>query len=538
MQSTALNNVVASRGDRWLQVFAVALVVFLVVLVVNAWVVDDAYITFRTVENIVNGHGATWNIAERVQGYSHPLWMLLILGGFWITSDVFWTCITISVVLTVASVLVAASFLTQGFGKNRWKPALLLIALVGSKAFIDFATSGLENSLSYVIAAAFVAAFVRDSGQATTPNEFRCGLLLSSLAFITRPDSLLVYLPCVIYLAATCRMSLDRRLKAALIASSPATLWLLFSLLYYGYPLPNTAYAKSSCTGFPASWTLQRGLEYALNSIRWDTASHAMLAASCVLCLWKRNIRVQILMAGTILYCALVVASLAATTHMSGRHFALPFFISIVVLTYLIASTRVAVGIGVALGVFVLWSPVSALKFGTTAYQPYEQNPNYIDTKFAVYTEHGALISNSGHPPLSDDPWFEYGLQARFVNPTEARVGPEAVGLAGFAAASRPFIVDSLGLTDPFLSRLPARRPFAPLDWKSGHFPRVVPDGYLASVQGDTNVIMDERLRRDYGVVRSITRGSLLRWQRFKDIWDVNSGRYSGSFGKACFAVE
>ena len=46
---------------------------FAVVLVTSAWLCDDAYITFRTVENTVEGFGPRWNVIERVQTYTHPL---------------------------------------------------------------------------------------------------------------------------------------------------------------------------------------------------------------------------------------------------------------------------------------------------------------------------------------------------------------------------------------------------------------------------------------------------------------------------------
>ena len=47
------------------------------VLVNTAWLSEDIYITLRVVDNFVNGYGLTWNVAERVQAYTHPLW----LGG-------------------------------------------------------------------------------------------------------------------------------------------------------------------------------------------------------------------------------------------------------------------------------------------------------------------------------------------------------------------------------------------------------------------------------------------------------------------------
>jgi len=42
----------------------VSLVLFAIVLLRTAWLCDDAYITFRTAYNFVNGFGPTWNAAE------------------------------------------------------------------------------------------------------------------------------------------------------------------------------------------------------------------------------------------------------------------------------------------------------------------------------------------------------------------------------------------------------------------------------------------------------------------------------------------
>jgi arabinofuranosyltransferase len=44
-----------------------------------AWLGDDAYITLRTVENWCSGHGLRWNLVDRVQTFTHPLWMLCLL---------------------------------------------------------------------------------------------------------------------------------------------------------------------------------------------------------------------------------------------------------------------------------------------------------------------------------------------------------------------------------------------------------------------------------------------------------------------------
>ncbi len=46
-----------------------------------AWLMDDAYIYFRYVDNAVFlGHGLVYNAGEHVEGFSSPLWTLLLLA--------------------------------------------------------------------------------------------------------------------------------------------------------------------------------------------------------------------------------------------------------------------------------------------------------------------------------------------------------------------------------------------------------------------------------------------------------------------------
>ena len=58
---------------------------FVVVLLRTAWLSEDAYFTFRSVENWVYGYGARWNVGERVQVYTHPLWFGLMSVSFFVT---------------------------------------------------------------------------------------------------------------------------------------------------------------------------------------------------------------------------------------------------------------------------------------------------------------------------------------------------------------------------------------------------------------------------------------------------------------------
>jgi arabinofuranosyltransferase len=503
--------------------FAAVLLLFLYVLVVNAWVVDDAYITFRTVDNFLNGYGLRWNVAERVQSYTHPLWMLLMAATAWITGEMFYSSIVLSAAVSLAAVLVAARAVSRDAA---WKAPLLVLALLSSKAVVDYMSSGLETPLAYLIAAVFATVMF---SRRPDESKLASAALCASLSFVTRPDSVVVYAPAIAYLVWT-----TRRVRPAVIASLPLLSWLTFSLVYYGFPLPNTAYAKSLGTDFPAGWVLRRGIEYTVNSVTWDTVAHLMLVAAALLAVVER--RARIVMAGVLLYAAFVVVGLGSATHMSGRHFAIPLFLAIVVFVHLIDSRKAGLAASCALAAFIAWSPVSPLKFGTSAYVPYTQDWNYIDAKYFVYKEGGALINWRPGRRLPDHNWYRLGELMRasdervfigVADPSFYGVSfGEATGYAGFAAGPDKFIIDVVGLNDPLLARLPSKVPSSYEDWKSGHFHRDVPDGYVESVSFNGNLLEDLETRTLYGAIRTITRGRIWSWQRLAEIVRVNLGAY------------
>ena len=86
----------------------------IVVLINNAWLCNDAFITYRTVDNFVNGHGLTWNVHERVQAFTHPLWMFLISVPYFFTGEMFFTPIIVSILVFG----LAVSLLILSFRKN------------------------------------------------------------------------------------------------------------------------------------------------------------------------------------------------------------------------------------------------------------------------------------------------------------------------------------------------------------------------------------------------------------------------------------
>ena len=89
-------------------IVAVSLV-FATVVLRTAWISDDAYITFRTIDNVLHGFGARWNVAERVQAYTHPLWMVLLTAAEFITREPYFTALAASLALSIATVWLLAT---------------------------------------------------------------------------------------------------------------------------------------------------------------------------------------------------------------------------------------------------------------------------------------------------------------------------------------------------------------------------------------------------------------------------------------------
>ena len=513
-----------------LLIIAVVLLFFLVLLQ-NSWLVDDAYITFRTVDNFVKGYGLTWNTGERVQVYTHPLWMFVISFFYLFTSEIFFTVIILSAFLTIAASVIAGIMVTSNFKESPWKFPLLILAFMCSKAVIDYASSGLENPLSYLFMAIFLFKFIsiRFDTQKTDLKAVGLLFLLASLAFLNRADTLIIYIPALIYLLYISKPK-KQLVPMVLLAISPAILWLLFSLIYYGYIFPNTAYAKVFTPDFPFSWKVLRGLEYLKNSVKWDRATYIILAMTAWFTFRKKSLKNFIMLIGIGLYIVFVVCSGAAATHMSGRFFALPFFTGIILFIYGIPKLRWGGIITyVCVVAYIALFPISSVKFGTSAYHVYGQKSSCIDTKWYVWQEGASLLNWRPGKKMPDHDWYHYGEMFR-QRPEKVHIGGafggDAIGYVGFAAGPEKYLIDIVALGDPLLSRLPAIKPSSIDNWKSGHFHRDIPSGYCESLLTEKNLIQNPKIHQYYDKVRIITRDPVFNWNRFRVILNMNLGKY------------
>jgi arabinofuranosyltransferase len=477
------------------------------VVVRTAWVGDDAYITFRTIDNFLHGYGLRWNPAERVQSYTHPLWLFVLTPIIGLTGNPFLSAIGMSLVLSLCAVILALANTRQ----HRWLPAVVLSAMVASRSFTDYATSGLENALSHTLLAGLM---LLTANPTRAPARAGAVGLLVGLTSLARLDLSLLAWP--IGLAAL--RSPRRTLPAFALGLVPLVVWEAFSLIYYGVLFPNTAYAKLS-TAIPQSDLLLQGVAYVADSLNTDPVTLFVISAATFggLALRGRALVPALAIAAYLVYVLRIGGDF-----MSGRFFSAPFVISLCLFGRIpwprsLVGSLFPIGIIVALG---LAAPKPPIFSDSTYVTPWED----VLSASGVVDERGEYFQRSGWLGASGFRVEPAGLPVLLgklekVKATNPQSFPHTtVGLAGYYAGPDREIIDIFGLCDPLLARLPTTVP-----WRIGHFQRDLPAGYWESVNADRNLIENPEIRDLYETIRTVTRGPVWSVTRWKAIVALNT---------------
>lgn len=302
---------------------------FVYVYFVNAWVSDDAFITFRTVENFIAGYGPNYNVEYRVQGYSHPLWFLLLSLFYFVFDGVgvdlngntlYYLTIGLSFLFSVGTVY----FLVFFISKDKRMGVMGVVLLLMSKSFIDYTSSGLENPLSYFILTVYV--YIYFSEDLKGSKKIFMLSLMAGLGAFTRLDHVLIYLPSLLLYLWQSKINLSN-IKLFLAGWLPLIIWEIFSVIYYGLPFPNTAYAKLN-HGLTRPDLLLQGVFYYVNILFMDPI--ILFVLGYVIVRFLKNTRYLPLVLGMVLY--LVYIIWIGGDFMSGRFFSLLYLLSVILI--------------------------------------------------------------------------------------------------------------------------------------------------------------------------------------------------------------
>lgn len=493
----------------WLRAwFFLLLLMFGWVFYVTAWVTEDAFITFRVIENFLNGYGPRWNIDERVQVFTHPLWMFLLVPIVAVCGDPYWAAIGLSAACLVLFLVLVFRLL----GGINFASLLVAFCFLASAAFVDYSSSGLENPLTHVFLALFLLKWV--SGK----KDYFGFFLLFSLLYLNRPDSIIFVVPPLLFLIyADFSAGGVRFLRAAapavLAGLAPMLLWLIFSLVYYGAFVPNTAIAKVQ-NGLDIYQSIHQGWNLIQYSLENDVGTLVFIGLGFGLGFFdKRYISFSF---GVLLY--FFYLFYVGGDYMAGRFLTAPLVVSLLIFGLMsagaIRKNKNFGYYGLALALIFFATKIES-HFSLDYYSaPYIEKSGVADERGFYYPFLGV------RPTLFYGNWFGHeffrdGMVLRgYAGKYLVRCN---VGMAPYAAGADYVFIDPLALTDGFIARLPAAS-----GSRVGHYERSIPAGYLESRISYNNLLQEPALRQLWVDTHIVFRGDIFTWDRFAAIFRLN----------------
>ncbi len=251
-------------APRWRNLTAVSVLVLaaicgiaLALQMYHFWpfITDDAYISLRYSQRLLQGHGLTWNdMRPAVEGYTNLLWVLLCagLGALGMQLDAAAHLLgVVSIVIAIAAV--AAQIYRDYPVKIRFISALIgCLALCLSAPVAVWSLGGLEQPLlaAWLAWAAYFGVRWVSSSKGSARDANLIGVLLG-FALLSRADAALF--TALFYTGAVLADGVRPRtlIARARMLPIPILFFLgqeIFRHAYYGEWVPNTAYVKVAFT--------------------------------------------------------------------------------------------------------------------------------------------------------------------------------------------------------------------------------------------------------------------------------------------------
>lgn len=418
------------------------------------WVADDGYITLRVVDQLMHGNGPVFNAGERVEASTSTLWVyVLAIADAVLPLSLEWIAVVLGIVLTVggaAMAMVASRRLQRTVAHSALLVPAGLLVLVAVKPIWIFTTSGLEGGLTTAWLGACLWMLVRWAEGDGSLAWWSAVVL--GLGPLIRPD-VGVYSAVFLTVVAAVTWRQSRRAVLRLLVQALAlpAAYQVFRMGYYGLLVPNPAIAKEAST---ARW--DRGWVYLGATIRpyvlWFPL--AVLAVGAYLPLLRQlrqhgRSRSMLLVAGFLvsglvhaLYIVRVGGDFIESRLLLPSLFAIVAPVSVVPL-----RRREAIATLV-----VPWAIVSGL--------------------FLRSHHDDVVVANSNPVTVEDYHWGDERIEAfrsgvfYQAEPLDARppgdrqmvVAAYGIGVVGYALGPDAYVLDLLGLADPFTSHLKLER--------------------------------------------------------------------------------
>lgn len=282
------------------RIFVIIFLVFSTLLALKSayylpYMADDALITYRYAQRLLDGFGLTWTEGIPVEGYSNLLWTLLIAAFGKFGFELLTVARVMGVIFGILNV-----YLIIDYVRNRFENAIpiLLITLffyTMSGTVSIWSMAGLEQPL-----VAFLALWAVVKYFDFRDFDKKSSLWYSSLALgllcITRPDGIILSVVIGTYHLIVNRANLKRStIQVLKLAVVPTVLYfgqLIFRVYYYGELVPNTALVKVT----PSFFHTLTGLKYNLKFIFSISTLFIPFAVLSILLFKNKNKHINLLL--------------------------------------------------------------------------------------------------------------------------------------------------------------------------------------------------------------------------------------------------
>ena len=234
----------------------------------HRWTYEDAFINLRIVDQILAGNGPVFNAGERVEAFTSPLWLAILVVikatvGHVVAVE--WAMVVLNLALAGTAFWLAARTTRRLQPERAWSVPIGLLVIAAVPVVWDFSTSGLEMPLVWLwLAGAWSALVGQAQGHGPVGGRRRTGaLLVLGLGPLVRPDLGLMSVILLGAFAWMARSTWRRGVADIAVAFAPALAYQVFRMGYYASLVPSTALAKDS-----GSLHVVQGWRYALDLSR------------------------------------------------------------------------------------------------------------------------------------------------------------------------------------------------------------------------------------------------------------------------------
>ena len=281
------------RGSWEYVACCIPLVVLAAVAWSHRWLADDAFVNLRIVRQLEHGNGLVFNLGDRVEAGTSPLWIFILAVIDGVTPfRLEWIAVVLGLGTTLLGLWLAMDGTLRTLDRRQGAhgdasplqrrvvlPLGLLLYIALPPAW-DFATSGLENGLGVLWIGwcwRLLAGQTSGAAEQRAPLSWPTFLLLGIAPFI-RPDFgifMISFGVAAILLGDRSKRNIGRTIAWIVLIPILGT---LLRTAYFGIPVPNTAIAKEATQ---SSWG--QGWRYLQDFFRHSWLLPPLLGALAVL---------------------------------------------------------------------------------------------------------------------------------------------------------------------------------------------------------------------------------------------------------------